>query len=97
MTRKANAVETTALETILTAGDVAQVETPKEVFNYTKAIETFKSKSGVIRGLHADGKSCKEIYKLLTEAKVTNNDGTHPIRYQHVRNVLNTPVKKIAS
>lgn len=70
----------------------AQIETP--AFNYTKALETWKTKSGVIRGLHAEGKSCKEIYGLLKGAAVTNNTGSHPIRYQHVRNVLNTPVKK---
>jgi hypothetical protein len=62
--------------------------------SYAQLIESFKTKSGVIRGLHAEGKAAKDIYKILKDLKVTNNEGTHPIRYQHVRNVLNTPIKK---
>lgn len=38
--------------------------------------------SGAIRGLHADGKSRADIAKMLGK------------RYQHVRNVLITPVKQ---
>lgn len=53
-----------------------------------------KSKSAVIRRLNADGLDCKAIYKLLSAAGWKNNAGTHDIRYQHVRNVLVTPIKK---
>ena len=43
------------------------------------------SKSAAIRKLSADGKSRGEIAKMLE------------LRYQHVRNVLITPVKKTAN
>lgn len=61
---------------------------------YQELLTKFSTKSGVIRGLAAEGKAAKDIFKILKDLGVTNNDGTHPIRYQHVRNVLNTPVKK---
>ena len=41
-----------------------------------------KNKSGVIRFLHSKGFQTKHICKFLN------------IRYQHVRNVLNTPLKR---
>lgn len=41
-----------------------------------------KTKSAVIRKLHADGKTRSQIASLLG------------IRYQHVRNVLTQPLKK---
>lgn len=43
-----------------------------------------KNKSGVIRALHADGYQTKHICKFLN------------IRYQHVRNVLTSPLKRQA-
>jgi len=61
---------------------------------YAQLIEQYKTKSGVIRGLHAEGMDTKTIHKTLTEQKVMNEKGTHPLRYQHVRNVLQTIVKK---
>lgn len=45
--------------------------------------------SGVIRGLHGEGKSRSDIVKLF-------DAGGQKIRYQHVRNVLITPIKKAA-
>lgn len=62
--------------------------------SYNDLLVTHKSKSGVIRFLHSSGMDTKTIHKFLTKNEVTNNDGTHPIRYQHVRNVLLTPIKK---
>lgn len=50
-------------------------------FDAAKAVKEAGSKSGAIRKLAAEGKSRGEIAKLLG------------IRYQHVRNVLITPVK----
>lgn len=69
-----------------------EVVTP---MTYNDLVTKYKTKSGVIRGLHAEGKDCKSIFKILKDLNVTNNEGTHPIRYQHVRNVLNTPIKKV--
>lgn len=63
-------------------------------YDVNAMLTELKSKSAVIRKLASDGMACKTIYKLLTEANWTNNAGTNPIRYQHVRNVLVTPVKK---
>lgn len=45
-------------------------------------LSAYKTKSEAIRALAAQGKSRGEIAKLLN------------IRYQHVRNVLVTPLKK---
>lgn len=74
---------------------IVTIEEPKVVTRtYAELLTSFGSKSGVIRGLHAEGKDCKSIYKILKDLEVTNTAGTHPIRYQHVRNVLNTPIKK---
>jgi hypothetical protein len=46
------------------------------------------SKSKVIRFLSAEGKKTGEINKMFGEANIK-------MRYQHVRNVLITPIKKI--
>lgn len=65
----------------------------KQAANNTKKTKTtattvefdlskFASKSAAIRHLAAEGKSRSEIAKLLN------------IRYQHVRNVLETPLKR---
>lgn len=63
-------------------------------FNPNTLLDDLKSKSAVIRFLHTNGMDCKSIYKLLTQYEWKNNSGTNPIRYQHVRNVLVTPIKK---
>jgi hypothetical protein len=54
----------------------------KEVFDHIKFINQCGTKSAAIRKLAAEGKSRGEIAKMLD------------IRYQHVRNVLITPIKK---
>lgn len=46
-------------------------------------MEQYKTKSAVIRALHAEGRSRGAISKFMN------------IRYQHVRNVLITPLKKM--
>jgi len=59
--------------------------TTKEVestFDYAKYLSECKTKSGVIRKLTEEGKTRSEVAKLMG------------IRYQHVRNVLITPIKK---
>lgn len=76
---------------IVTQEEVTQIVTSP---TYQELLTKYGSKSGVIRGLHAEGKDCKSIYKILKDLNVTNTAGSHPIRYQHVRNVLNTPIKK---
>lgn len=47
-----------------------------------KLFAEHKNKSGVIRYLHSKGYQTKHIAKFLN------------VRYQHVRNVLNTPLKR---
>lgn len=69
-------------------------EAPATVFDYAGALVTHKTKSGVIRALHSEGMDTKTIYGLLSKAGVMNEAGTQPIRYQHVRNVLVTQIKK---
>lgn len=63
-----------------TIESTTEVETSK--FDLVALTETLKTKSAVIRYLHSEGMKRGEIAKLLN------------IRYQHVRNVLITPVKK---
>jgi len=50
--------------------------------NVEELLKEHKTKSNVIRFLSSQGKTRSEIAKLLN------------IRYQHVRNVLTTPLKK---
>jgi hypothetical protein len=45
-------------------------------------LKKYGTKSGAIRALNSEGKSRSEISKMLG------------VRYQHVRNVLITPIKK---
>lgn len=70
---------------------------PKMLFDYNKALKEHGTKSAVIRSLAAKGLDTKTIYHTLVDAGVTNGDGTFPIRYQHVRNVLKMPVGKAAN
>ena len=56
--------------------------TKVESFDLSK----FPSKSAAIRSLSAEGKTRSEIVKIISEAQ------GRPIRYQHVRNVLITPL-----
>lgn len=65
-----------------------------QTFNYQELVMKYPTKSQLIRYLNSEGMDTKTIHKFLTENKVMNTSGTHPIRYQHVRNVLNTIVKK---
>lgn len=60
-------------------------ETPVVPVVLTRAqlVEKYSTLSGAIRALAAEGKSRVEIVKILD-----------PILYQHVRNVLITPLKK---
>lgn len=51
--------------------------------SYEDLIAEYKTKSALIRALHAEGESRGSIAKLMN------------IRYQHVRNVLITPIKKV--
>lgn len=63
----------------------AQVETAPQVevtFDAAAYIKEAGSISAAIRKLNADGKKKGEIAKMLNK------------RYQHVRNVLITPIKK---
>lgn len=60
----------------------APVETTQPTFDGNKYIIDCGSVSAAIRKLASEGKSRGEIAKLLNK------------RYQHVRNVLITPVKK---
>lgn len=51
-------------------------------------MEDYNSKSHMIRSLSGEGKTRSEIVKIISEAQ------GKPIRYQHVRNVLITPLMK---
>lgn len=82
----------TETKNVLTQTEVESIVT--KTFNYQELLTNLKSKSGVIRYLNSEGMDTKTIHKFLTENKVMNNDNSHPIRYQHVRNVLTTIVKK---
>lgn len=72
----------------------SSIVTSENVSTYNELLTIHKSKSQVIRYLHSQGMDVKTIYSFLTLNGVTNNDGSHPIRYQHVRNVIITPIKK---
>jgi hypothetical protein len=68
-----------------------EVSTETKVpFDASSFIASCGSLSAAIRSLHADGKSRGEIAKMLSERGKL-------VRYQHVRNVLITPVKKTAN
>lgn len=54
-------------------------------------LEKFDNTSKKIRFLSSEGYSTSEIYKILKHVGVTTKVGGE-IRYQHVRNVLITPV-----
>lgn len=58
--------------------------TTKEVRTSSDIIKQYGNKSGAIRGLTAEGYLRSEVAKLLN------------IKYQHVRNVLITPIKRPA-
>jgi len=82
----------------------AQVEITKQVSAEQPTIETqvsqiasdtSKNVSVRIRELSALGLKMGPIVKALTAAGYKTKNGTD-IRFQHVRNVLNTPAKKSA-
>ncbi len=58
------------------------IETTETEFDYNVLLNEHKTVSGVIRYLNSIGKSRSEITKITGK------------RYQHVRNVLVTPLKK---
>jgi len=63
----------------------AQPTTPaSQEFDAAKFVQEVGTKSAAIRRLTAEGKTRSEVAKMLG------------IRYQHVRNVLITPIKKEA-
>lgn len=64
-------------------GDVNPIVTAGHT--HDQLFQDHKNKSGVIRALHAEGFQTKHICKFLN------------IRYQHVRNVLSTPLKRQAA
>jgi len=55
---------------------------PEVTYDVPKLVKELGTKSAVIRKLNADGLSRSDISKVMK------------IRYQHVRNVLITPIKK---
>lgn len=61
-----------------------EVLSTSNVPSQQELITKYGNKSKAIRALSAEGKSRGEIAKLLN------------IRYQHVRNVLITPIKKVS-
>jgi hypothetical protein len=78
-------------------GQIAPAPT-KTTYDIPAMLTQHKTKSGVIRALAAEGLKVNEIHKVLKEAgwHSDKNPG-EPIRYQHVRNVLNQNLKKGSS
>ena len=64
----------------------SKTKTKAEVKAKTYKMEDYLSKSAMIRSLSAEGKTRSEIVKIISEAQ------GFAIRYQHVRNVLITPL-----
>jgi len=62
----------------------AHKQTETELQVRSGLLKQHTNTSGAIRALYAEGKSRSEISKILN------------VRYQHVRNVLITPIKKPA-
>ena len=86
---KASKTETTVLNETTTINEAPSVETQAKVI----AADGTKNVSVRIRELSALGIKNGPITKLLTEAGYRTKNGTE-IRFQHVRNVLNTQLKK---
>jgi len=61
-----------------------KTKTAKKTVDPMAAINALPTTSAKIRALNAQGKSRSEIAKILDK------------RYQHVRNVLVTPLKKVS-
>jgi len=82
--KKIEAVEQPSVveQTMESGGDVNPIVTAG--FDLDKLREEHKTKSGVIRALAGEGFATKHICKFMG------------IRYQHVRNVLVTPLKRPA-
>jgi len=75
----------------------APVVPAKPIPDVPALLANYKTKSGVIRAMAAPPYYLTqgEIHKLLVKAGWTSDRTPgEPIRYQHVRNVLHTPVKK---
>lgn len=76
----------TVIETLVNGQEGTVPETkvePKTIdYDYSKLLEVHKTKSGIIRFLSTEGHSRGSIAKFMG------------IKYQFVRNVLITPVKK---
>jgi glutaredoxin len=83
---------TESTETVVQETVAPAVE--KKSYNVPQLFVDHKNKSGVIRFLSSEGLKTGEITKILQDGGVKSANGT-PIRYQHVRNVLTQPVKKV--
>ena len=57
----------------------------------SEMLNLWDNTSKKIRGLHAVGYTNGQIEKIFITNNVTTKTGT-PIRYQHIRNVLITPL-----
>ena len=79
MSKKSNAKKIVAIET--------EVVAPVEAVTEVKVVKA--TLSSRIRELAAEGKSRSEIVKIVS------TETGRPIRYQHVRNVLVTQLKKV--
>lgn len=78
-------------QTMEATQEVVTVEIKKPDPN--EMIKLLKTKSAVIRELSAKGLKANEIHKLLKGAGWhSDRNPSEPIRYQHVRNVLNQPL-----
>jgi hypothetical protein len=85
MSKKNQNVEATAIATELTEAQVSQTKTYPYAIDGTQATKAIEEHGGVskaIRALTAKEFSRGEVAKMLNK------------RYQHVRNVLITPIKK---
>jgi hypothetical protein len=81
-----NQTETTETVVNPTAADILAIPPKSEaVATPAELIAKYGTKSAAIRALHASGMDRGAVAKALK------------IRYQHVRNVLITPVKKVAA
>lgn len=78
------------MSTKLASKTVASASSNKEEKKYDikQLLTTYKTKSAVIRYLASEGVSRGAIVKIFT-------DGGEKMIYQHVRNVLVQPLKKV--
>lgn len=83
---------TTKTKSVAATAATAVVAAPKYRSDAQLREAGMDTLSARIRALHADGATTGEISRI-----VVRSNGEHP-KYQHVRNVLNTPLKgKVAT